>query len=50
MASYEYEILMTLKEIKGVLMEMKKQEFDYWEAWKLAKMTEQNTKTQKGSP
>lgn len=31
-----YEILETLKA-------MKKQEFDYWEAWKKAKNKEQNT-------
>lgn len=42
MGEYDYEILMTLKEIKGVLMSMKQQEFDYWEAWKKAKTKEQN--------
>ena len=41
MVNYDYEILMTLKEIKGVLMAMKQQEFDYWEAWKKAKTAEQ---------
>lgn len=37
-----YEILETLKA-------MKKQEFDYWEAWKKAKTKEQQTEEADGS-
>lgn len=43
MGSYEYEILCVLNDILETLQQMKQQEFEYWEAWKVAKNRECST-------